>query len=204
MSIVLPLAHSVQGYLRRFGQVGPDLPVWCGHCSAQRLHKHGRYRRVVVCRRRLYRIPVYRWKCPDCGRTISLLPDFLKPYARFLSLLREKAVWRRLAGWQWERIAQAVSTPAVSTVSVRTLLRWFARAANWATGRGAEPLGQLVELAPSLDIGGLKPADTTPLAMLQYLRHTGHMLHHQTGRLEHSHPGLFALCNSLFGGPTYL
>lgn len=32
--------------------------------------------------------------------------------------LREKAVWRRLAGWQWERIALAVSV-----VSIRTLLR---------------------------------------------------------------------------------
>jgi len=204
MSIVLPLAHSVQGYLRRFGQVGPDLPLWCGHCNAQRLHKHGRYWRVVVCRRRLYRIPVYRWKCPHCGRTVSLLPDFLKPYARFLSLLREKAVWRRLAGWQWERIARAVSSPAVSIVSVRTLLRWFARAAAWASGRGTEPVARLAGLAPALDIGGLKPADTTALAVLQFLRQTGHLLHYQTGRLGHSHPGLFAFCNSLLGGPAYL
>jgi len=204
MSIVLPLAHSVQGYLRRFGQVGPSLPLRCGHCNTQPLHRHGCYWRAVVCRRRIYRIPVYRWHCPQCRKTVSVLPDFLKPYARFLSLLREKAVWRRLAGWQWERIALAVSSTAVSVVSVRTLLRWFKRAVAWASGRGTEPVGRLIQAAPSLDIGALKPADVTPLALLHFIRQSGHALHQQIGRLEWSHPGLFALFNSLFGGPPYL
>lgn len=204
MPIVLPLAHSVQGYLRRYGQVGPDLPLRCGHCDTQPLHRHGCYWRGVVCRRQIYRIPIYRWKCPECGRTVSVLPDFLKPHARFLSLLREKAVWRRLAGWQWERIALAVSSTAVSLVSVRTLLRWFQRAVSWAAGRGAEPLGRLVEVAPSLDIGALKPSDVKPADVLRFVRQTGQLLQRQVGRLDRSHPGLYAFLNSLLGGPPYL
>jgi hypothetical protein len=204
MSIVLPLAHSVHGYLRQYGRVAPNLPLRCSHCDTQPLHRHGCYWRGVVCRRRIYRIPIYRWKCPSCRRTVSVLPDFLKPYARFLSLLREKAVWRRLAGWQWERIAVAVSSLAVSVVSVRTLLRWFRRAVSWAAGRGAEPVGRLIEAAPSLDVGAFKPSDTTPVALLQFIRQTGHALQHQVGRLERSHPGLYALFNSLLGGPPYL
>lgn len=204
MSIVLPLAHSVQGYLRRYGQVGPNLPLRCGHCHTQPLHRHGCYWRAVVCRWRIYRIPIYRWKCPNCRRTVSVLPDFLKPYARFLSFLREKAIWRRMAGWQWERIAQAVSSPAVSVVSVRTLLRWFKRAIAWAAGRGAEPLGHLVKVAPSLDIGGLKPADVTPVALLKFIRQTGHTLQQYVGRFEQSHWGLYAFLNSLLGGLPYL
>lgn len=204
MPIVLPLAHNVQGYLRRYGRVGPDLPMRCSHCDAQPLHRHGRYFRVVVGRWRLVRIPIYRWKCPHCGRTVSVLPDFLKPYARFLSFLREKAIWRRLAGWTWERIAWTVSSPAVSVVSVRTLLRWFTRAVSWAAGRGAEPVGRFAEAAPTLDIGALKPADVTATALLTFLRQTGHLLQQQVGRLDRSHPGLYAFLNSIFGGPPYL
>lgn len=204
MSIVLPLAHSVQSYLRRFGQFGPNLPLFCPHCTAQRMHKHGRYFRAVVCRWRVFQIPIYRWRCPQCKKTLTVLPDFLKPYARFLALLREKAVWRRLAGWSWERIARAVSSPAVSIVSVRTLLRWFKRAGDWVSDRGTEPLGRLVTLAPGLEIHGLAAADTSPVALLTFLRQTGQHLYSHVGRPKPGHPGLYALLNRLLGGRPYL
>jgi hypothetical protein len=208
MSIVLPLAHSVQRYLRRFAQVGPDLHLYCPCCSGERLHRHGRYWRVVVSRRRISRIPIYRWRCPKCRHTVSLLPDFLKPYARFLSLLREKAVWRRAAGWAWDRIALAVSSAAVSVVSIRTLLRWWQSMLRWAHGRGAEPAGRILEAAPAVALGDLRPAGAGSAAVAQFLRDTGQILQCQVGPLRQgnlrSHPGLYAFLNSFLGGLPYL
>jgi len=208
MTIVLPLAHSVERYLRRFGQEGPKLVLECPCCAGERMHRHGRYWRAVVSRRRITRIPVYRWRCPRCRVTVSLLPDFLKPYARFLSLLREKAVWRRAAGWPWERIAHAVSSVAVSVVSVRTLLRWWRRMLDWATSRGTEPTGRILEVAPALALGDFRPATAEPAAVVRFLRDTGRVLHQHVGPLRQgrfrSHPGLYAFLNSVLGGPPYL
>lgn len=208
MTIVLPLAHSVQGYLRRFGQEGPRLVLSCPCCPGERMHRHGRYWRAVVGRWRITRIPIYRWRCPRCRHTVSLIPDFLKPYARFLSLLREKAVWRRVGGWPWERIAQAVSSTAVSVVSVRTLLRWWRRMLGWAGARGTEPTGRILEAAPAAALRDFQPAGVEPAAMARFLRDTGRVLQQQVGPLRQgrfrSHPGLYAFLNSFLGGPPYL
>lgn len=122
--------------------------------------------------------------------------------------VREKAVWRRAAGWPWERIAQAVSSTAVSVVSVRTLLCWWRRMLAWATSRGTEPTGRILQAAPAAALGDFRPAGTDPAAVAHFLRDTGRVLQQQVGPLRQgrfrSHPGLYAFLNSSLGGPLYL
>ncbi len=207
MVIVLPLARTAQVYLRRFGAQPPRLPLCCPQCRG-RLQHHGRYWRQAVGRRRMWRIPVYRWLCPTCGITVSLLPDLLKPYGRFLTLLREKAVWWRLAGRSLAQVAAAVSSPAVSVLSERTVSRWVTAARRWAQQRGSEPVARLLEIAPALDPYGLSPRRTDRWAELHYLRDMGRVLQAEVTRLAPPqrplHPGVFACLNRLLGGPAYL
>lgn len=207
MVIVLPLARNAQAYLRRFRDKPPRLALHCAHCG-RRLHHHGRYWRVAVGRRRIWEIPIYRWLCRACGVTVSLLPNFLKPYGRFLTLLREQAVWRRLAGMPLAQVAAAVSSPAVSTLSERTVSRWVAAARRWALQRGSEPVARLLEVAPALDPYALSPRRTDHWAELHFLRDVGRVLQTEITRLappeKPPHPGLFAFLNRLLGGPAYL
>jgi hypothetical protein len=53
----------------------------CGYLG--RLHRHGFYSRNVITRFTTYRIFILRIKCPSCGKTHSLLPDFLIPYYQY-------------------------------------------------------------------------------------------------------------------------
>ncbi|NLJ56087.1 MAG: helix-turn-helix domain-containing protein [Firmicutes bacterium] len=47
------------------------------------LPKHGFYWRNALFLKFHYRIPIIRFKCPSCSRTISLLPDFLLPHFQY-------------------------------------------------------------------------------------------------------------------------
>ena len=56
----------------------------CPLCSyPSTLSRHGFYWRNVLFRKTQYRIPILRLKCPSCGKTISLLPDFLLPHFQY-------------------------------------------------------------------------------------------------------------------------
>lgn len=58
----------------------PDVEC-CPNCRAKnRLLRHGFYERNAVEMDVVYRIPICRLRCPDCGKTISLFPIFLLPY----------------------------------------------------------------------------------------------------------------------------
>ncbi len=60
-----------------------DFPIieCCPSCRAKnRLLRHGFYERNAMDEEVCYRIPICRLKCPDCGKTFSILPDFLLPY----------------------------------------------------------------------------------------------------------------------------
>lgn len=205
MSIVTALGHTVQAYLKHYSKKPPRIPLYCGRCDDRLLHHHGRYRREAVSRRRAWLLPIYRWLCPECGGTVSLLPDFLRPYARFVSFMREKAVWRHLQGHTLAAVAHMVSSPAVSVVSERTLARWVHRARDWVRERGAEPAARLLEANPALDLRPLEKVSGDPL---QYLGLVGRQLQLQTelpaGEAGRGHPGLFAFLNRLLGGPIFL
>lgn len=58
----------------------PDLThTLCPHCHKQHLHRHGFYRRYLIDKGFEGFILIRRYICPECGRTVSMLPWFCHP-----------------------------------------------------------------------------------------------------------------------------
>lgn len=204
MSIILPLGHTVQAYLLRYGREGPELELGCPACGGS-MRRHGRYWRWVATRRCLSRIPIYRWWCPTCRRTCSVLPDFLRPYARFVTLVREAVIRRRLQqGLPWADLVHRASSVAVSLVSEKTLRRWVRRTLE-AAGEWGQFLAQhILEVWPAVDLFALTRRRGNRDAGLHFLLELGDWYRQQVGRSPAGHPGLFPLLNRLADAPCPL
>ncbi len=80
--------HNFQIELHQYaergrGNVFPEIDC-CPMCRAHnRLQRHGFYERNAIENDKVVRIPICRLKCPDCGKTLSLLPVFLLPYFQY-------------------------------------------------------------------------------------------------------------------------
>lgn len=79
------LSHDFSVSLKEYAERAkendfPDIDR-CPHCKAMvKLKRHGFFWRNAIEDETYYRIPVCRLKCSSCGKTASLLPDFLLPY----------------------------------------------------------------------------------------------------------------------------
>jgi len=199
MPIILPLGRTVKAYLRLYGDTCPALSIACRKCEGATLHKHGRYWRTAVTRRQVYRVPIYRWKCPCCGATVSVLPDFLAPYAQFVSLVREGAVRRRLCGSTVAEIAASACCAAAGGLSLRSVYRWLAKARQKATDWTAVLTDRLLRMQPGADLFRLSPHWQGLDATLKALCGLGDLCRRQVPSVQ-NHPGLFAYCNGLSVG----
>ena len=66
--------------------MGNDFPQFssCPICNAHNfLEKHGFYYRNVLLVKKEYRIPIRRYYCPSCRKTVSILPSFLLPHYQY-------------------------------------------------------------------------------------------------------------------------
>lgn len=83
MQIVTPLGVTPEAYINgEFHFLAPP-PVCCPNCgSTRRLEALGYYERSISATEsaRVLRFLVRRFRCPQCRRTTSLLPDFAQPY----------------------------------------------------------------------------------------------------------------------------
>ena len=124
MVIVLHFSGSVKAYIeithtrvRVFA-----VPECCPHPECQAvdsLIRWGSYERSAVTEEADYRIRIQRVRCKVCGRTHSLLPDFLHPHRHFvLDLLRYVVSLYLLVGLGWRRLMRRLPDhgPARSTV----------------------------------------------------------------------------------------
>lgn len=169
MSKVLYFGLSCKAYLRTFGNQSPDVQLCCENCG-RLLHKHGRYWRGVVMKHEVIQIPIYRRYCPTCGMTISLLPEFLIPWARYATWVREAALKRKRKGFSWRQIAESTTAPTVRYCR-RTLKRWWARYLYRAANAALWVAGKLVAQGANEDMFRLYPTmiNPTPLDTLDWL-----------------------------------
>jgi hypothetical protein len=83
------------------------------------------------------RLRIQRLRCKVCGRTHSLLPDFVQAYRRYpIELIQEAIVGYVIAGQGWRRLLEALS----ETVPGSTVREWIAA---WAYGAGELLLDRL-------------------------------------------------------------
>lgn len=84
MQSLHPLHGSIHEYLQELVDPNRSRPDHCSLCHGLHpLRAHGFYRRTLVEVNYDGSIPVRRYLCLLCKRTVSLLPEFALPYLRF-------------------------------------------------------------------------------------------------------------------------
>ena len=84
MQILHPFVGSLQQHATLLADPDRYRPARCPQCDArQPLSAHGFYHRTLVDGEFDGAIPVRRYLCRSCRRTVSLLPEFVLPYLRF-------------------------------------------------------------------------------------------------------------------------
>lgn len=141
---ILPFGKTLKSYLKEHGEKRPNISLCCPDksCKKRTLYKHGRYYRWATTKYQCILIPIYRWYCPLCGKTISLFPNFLIPWARVVTTSREAAFNRRRKGDSFEKISKSIVSPAIGGISATTIKRWWnrylaqiGRTSIWVAGR---------------------------------------------------------------------
>ena len=84
MQSLHPFRGSIQEYLQELSDPNRYRPNHCPLCHGLHpLRAHGSYCRTLVDVNYDGTIPVRRYLCLLCKRTVSLLPEFILPYLRF-------------------------------------------------------------------------------------------------------------------------
>jgi hypothetical protein len=166
---ILSFGRSCKTYFRLYKDHSPNMKLCCEGCS-RTLHKHGFYVRWVTSKRDRMQIPIYRWFCPSCKITVSLLPDFLVPWARFTTFVREAAVVRKRQGRSFRRIAQSITIPATA-LSPCTVKRWWKRHVKHISAISLWMARQLVAAGCDADLLDKHPkrVDATPPETVHWL-----------------------------------
>jgi hypothetical protein len=113
MQILHRFAGSIQEYLKQITDPDHCRPDHCPLCQALScLIAWGFYKRSLVDLEFDGVIPVRRYRCVFCRRTISLLPEFALPYLRFsIPVISLFLIARLLEGHTLQAAASAASQP---------------------------------------------------------------------------------------------
>ncbi len=160
MTKVLYFGLSCKAYLRMYENQSPNIKLCCEDCG-RTMHKHGQYIRSVTTKREMISIPIYRHYCPGCGKTVSLLPDFLVPWARYATWLREAAVKRRQQGLPFREVMANTANTEVG-YSRSTLKRWWKRFILRAADAANFLAREIAASGVEMDLLGMYPNKVTP------------------------------------------
>ena len=128
------IVQHFSGSVKQYAEVVPfpgrsfALPDTCPDCQASRcLIRWGTYERSARTGVVDYRILVQRIRCKACGRTHSLLPDFLHPHRHYvIRLLQHVVSLYLIAGLGWKRLMSQVLHPGPDVSTVREWVASFA------------------------------------------------------------------------------
>lgn len=115
MQMLHPCHGPIQQYLKEISDCDRYRPNSCPQCQAHNpLTAHGFYSRTLVDVAFDDSIPVRRYLCLLCRRTVSLLPEFVLPYLRCsVSVIGSFLTARLLQGGTLLEAARAASQPAM-------------------------------------------------------------------------------------------
>lgn len=197
---ILPLGKNCKKYLRRHGSERPKLNFTCENeeCNHRVLHEHGHYFRTAVTKHQQFRIPIYRWCCPECGQTLSILPDFLVPWGHFVTPVREAALKRKAQGSGFGRVAQGVVSAKAGGVCPRTIKRWWNRHFHKASDASQWVAGELIQAGVNEDLLRLhsQGVNPTPLDTVRWFTTLVQKYLHMLGQSSSPLMGYFVFLNT--------
>src|SRR6202050_2837786 len=114
MQILHPFTGTIQQYIDDISDPGLHRPDPCPQGQAKPLIAHGFYHRTLGDVDFNGVIPIRRYLCPSCQRTVSLLPQFALPFLRFsIPVMSLFLIARLLNGCTLKASAQAAAQPAM-------------------------------------------------------------------------------------------
>lgn len=152
MTIILPFAGGVTAYLAKISNWYRTTSYPCPLCKGK-TYRHGKYLRNVYSRDECFIIPIFRRCCPNCEVTFSLIPSFIKPYARFLNSYRFDLLQRHVV--EEVSIRQTPSHSSATgmcSISICTFRRWLKRFKKIAPKVSKYLAARLLELRPDLSV----------------------------------------------------
>jgi hypothetical protein len=160
------IVHHFPGSVKQYIAAVPfpgrtfALPERCPHpeCRAtDSLTRWGTYERWACTEGEAYRIRIQRIRCTACGRTHSLLPDFLHPYRHYVIRLLQNVIHLYLiVGLGLGRLLRQVPEPGPARSTVR---EWIG---SFAYGAGELLLDLLTRQLAALDPLAALPNHTPP------------------------------------------
>lgn len=152
---------TVQLYIEKFIDGCPHhlRPRVCPHCLARvMLHKHGSFQRTVYTLLEAFIISIFRFKCIQCKKTTSLLPNFLKEHHQVAWEVKEEVIRQQIAGVSLVKIAENLVTSA-GKLSEKTLWRWSKAIRNDLKDVSSQVWTAILERLPHVEIpvGPSKP-----------------------------------------------
>ena len=161
MVIVIHFGLSVKQYAQADPCPGRaiSLPERCPHpdCQASAsLIRWGSYQRWAVTGAAAYRLRIQRLRCQACGRTHSLLPDFVHPYRHYVLELLQRVIWLYLiVGLGFGRLMRHLPEAGPAPETVREWVRAFAYGAGHLLLSALSRF--LLKLAPQTELPGPAP-----------------------------------------------
>ena len=72
MTKIFSLGKNWKIYSKEYATKRPELTFTCEkeQCNQRDLHNHGCYYRTAWTKHGRFQIPIYRWRCPECGQTL--------------------------------------------------------------------------------------------------------------------------------------
>lgn len=152
---------TVQSYIENFIDGCPNhlRPTMCPHCQVEvTLQKHGSFKRTVYTLLEAFIISIFRFKCTECDRTTSLLPNFVKEHHQVAWEVKEEVIRQKLSGIALLKLSEDLETSA-GKFSEKTLWRWIKAIHNDLKDSSSEQWQMILEKWPHIEIlvGPLKP-----------------------------------------------
>lgn len=126
-TIVLNWDTDVKAYLKMCegGLPEADRPKHCSACFSERVpHRHGSFTRRLFTLNQVIALTIFRFLCPDCRATSSVLPSFAEPHHQTGVDVKEAIVISHEAGESLSRLAEESSAYAGGGYAEKTLRRW--------------------------------------------------------------------------------
>lgn len=159
--IVIHFPLSVKQYAQAQSCPGRELalPERCPHPDCQtsgRLIRWGTYWRWACTEAGDYRLCIQRVRCQACGRTHSLLPDFLHPYRHYVLALLYRVAWLYvIVGLGFGRLIQQLPETGPAPTTIREWVHAFAYGAGHLLLAALTRF--LLRLASHTDLAGTTP-----------------------------------------------